>query len=1459
MSWTQEQGPTSAWSRTSTGPAEEENTKVPPLLDQRSRFLLSPVPASLAQGIPKTSATAAGLSPTSSSSSSSSTTLTLYPIESVPSHLLCAICTLPYENPVHFLPCCHVFCLECIQLWIGMNLSDDILQGELRRAYPADGDMVLENGVNAFTGYEEMSQTPYYSQSQPLQQQFMFELSRMSDSRSRSGTSTLSNSFYDSFNHLSLAQQQLLQQQQNQQRIAVLLESREMPKCPMCRTGLHINGWDRIEEQIKVPVSVSPRPRPSTNVAVAPSPLEWHERRGLSQGQRPVSGVERRARPDRFTSNGPSRGRTEAIGEEDEDEEIEMEHVGALRDRGNSGANNTLSSYPPSSSSSTHRSRQSNRSDRSQQRNLEQPIMQTDHRMHQYSNRDYNDGDNDDNYDEIQSPTTAVIGRRPSEWMQYQQRQLQAQQERQQANRLRANAAATGHYDQDETPHPYALVEERYSEQQERIRRLYLEQESQEELLRTLSARAASIIEEQEESRRRESNSGSLAFASSTGGDTANNSLHQSNMQPSELNGQRETPETSSERIDGGVTRPQPRHSLLQINTSLSRYSQPSETPSRQVSRESIHSRDIETPQNRDIEQSRQEQSNANLLGSMDNEEERSADDSDNNSIINAIQQGTRAWAQHPSSPVPSPNDDDGDMSISDSVSDSTRSSSGSQSPSLPLSPFNESTLSYRTSSTFSRSVQNNSSIRTSFSQRSTGHSQWHRYSLSLQMPTIEADDNGFGQVESVQTLGDLIADTRGDYAEQPWADHRVEEEGNVSCRKDLNMQEEDSEPTSCARLDAPKAITQPDKLLDEFDEVMSCSSSTHTKNSSEVKHEDAHESSATGLATENEDEPHVDNRTQGSSSGAALSAKFFGSPSLYWKAGSSMLTPMMRELDIHSPIATAEGSMITIADMQIDADILARARSNSIIFSDEDVHSIRERPSPIDSPMPTPSTTRPRRRFPVGFSLDGEEDDQVEDEYDEYIDDSHDAQLALESDEMNRDASEERATHEDGGNTHVPELPQEDINEQTEEVTQENIPEVNMPTVDTAHRSPAASTTSITRLEDPAMTIQDPLSAVTSDSEVLPIAHVNLTEPEQEPIPSQTATPLVRSLRATMSSPPPLPLPLPVSAVDQEAELTPHPSQPNAAPLLVADEPIPVTDEESTRATRDSRPPSIVRNTQYLGTDIPQNESTSLLDHFSSEISMNPQEEDSSAARVREHIQYRTMVRYQPKLPKAHVMSDLISQIRVQCPYKEFGCVEIMEMQNAIQHGREKCQFRMVMCPRPRCGLWMRADQIVEHVMMVEPSSSSSSSNSSSVSSPSSSGPPSNSSVRFTGRTASSMRQRNNVNSKDQQRPLRGQRALNGGSPSSMRQQQHQDAVTSAEGIIVSSEANPLIQPCAGLTWEREQLARATGIIGQLSEENSSLRQMIRQLTMQNTKLLKDKDRWQRYANIGLGLIVFY
>ncbi|KAF9175422.1 hypothetical protein BGX20_005698 [Mortierella sp. AD010] len=1258
-----------------------------------------------------------------------------------------------------------------------------------------------------------MSRLSYSSQPQPLQQQFMFELSRMGDSRAGSGASTAINSFYESFNHLSPAQQRLLQEQQNQQRIAVLLESREMPKCPMCRTGLHISGWDRIEEHIKVPVSVSPRP--SINTTTASSTSGWQDRRGLSHSQRPVSGVERRhTRPDRFTPSGLTRGHEDAIGEEDEEEEIEMEQVGTLRNRGNGNSSNGLSSP-----SSTYQSRQNTRSERTQQRYLMQPTIQTDRRM-LYSGRDENDGDDDDD-DDILSPTTAVIGRRPSEWMQYQQRQIQAQQERQQANRLRTRAAATSQHDQDEALHPHALIEERYSEQQEQIRRLYLEQESQEELLRALTARTASIIEEQEEARRRES-------TSTAGGETAEDLSRQSNTQSDLAQSQQESPETNNEGNEGGFSGSQLRQSQLQINTSLSRpnsyQGQSNEAPSinsRQTDRESVHLRETDMSQQHHDEQDRQGQSHVNPQESADNEREGSVDDNDDNSVIDNIQQETRAWAQRPSSLELSRNDEDSELSISDSISDSTRSSPGSQSPSLPFSPFNESTISYRTSSTFSHSVQNHSSIRTSLSGRPSSHS-WSRHSLSLQMPTLEADINGFDHEEGIQTLGNLMADSHRGCEEQPWADHHIEEEDHVSCRKgvDQDGQGEFSGSTTHEELATSKDTIQADTPSDGSDNIC-CGSSVPIKIDS-----------AAEPASEAADHNLADSLTPGPSSGANPGSSLLTSSSSFWKAGSS-ISPMIHDIDIHSPIATAEGTMTTIADMQIDADILARARSNSVIFSDEDMPNTRGHPSPIDSPIPTPSTVRPRHRFPAGISLDGEEDDQVEDGDGEV---SHDVQLATELDEATRAVSEENDGYDTDRENLLISNSRNDLQRrrEEEEVVQENTHEVNPPVVDIARQSLDIAAAPTAHQEDPALVIEDPLTAASSNPEVESTVHENFEEPEQEPIPGQAATPTVQPQRATLTLPPLLPLPIPASVEDQEAELTPHPDRPNSVPQVAADESIPVSNERSMSTSGDTRPGSIASDPRY-----------SVTDSLRSENSLNPHEGDTPSTRVREHIQIRTIVRYQPRLPKAHVMSDMISQIRVECPHKEFGCSETMEMQKALHHGRDKCQFRMVMCPRPRCGLWMRADQIVEHVMMVESNSASSSS----VSSPSSSDPPSNSSVRSSDHTTS-LRQRN---SRSQQRTLRGQRSLSGiGSPSV--KQQHRDMVTSTGETSNASESNSSIPPCAGLTWEREQLTRATGIIGQLTEENRSLRQMIRQLTMKNTKLVNDQNRWQRYANLGLG-----
>ncbi|KAI8348959.1 hypothetical protein B0O80DRAFT_172939 [Mortierella sp. GBAus27b] len=206
--------------------------------------------------------------------------------------------------------------------------------------------------------------------------------------------------------------------------------------------------------------------------------------------------------------------------------------------------------------------------------------------------------------------------------------------------------------------------------------------------------------------------------------------------------------------------------------------------------------------------------------------------------------------------------------------------------------------------------------------------------------------------------------------------------------------------------------------------------------------------------------------------------------------------------------------------------------------------------------------------------------------------------------------------------------------------------------------------------------------------------------------------------------------------------------------------------------------------------------------------------------------------------------MSELISQIRVECPHKMFGCAETMEMQQALQHSRDKCQFRLVMCARPRCGQWMRADQIVDHLLMVDPTATStttrvgSSNSNSSVSSPTSARS-SASSVRSSGRGVSGVSHRKvrGGNARSMNRSLRNQRQSSHGRQSSVSHQQTPETMTTSNKGEIATK----VQPCPGLSWEREQLARATGIIGQLTEENSSLRQMIRQLSLQNSKLQQE------------------
>ncbi|KAG0284084.1 hypothetical protein BGZ96_011546 [Linnemannia gamsii] len=1416
-------------------------TPSPPLLSQDTRFLLSPMPASMLQGQNQGHGQGKPTTPSSSA-------ITLYPLESVPSHLLCAICTLPYENPVHFLPCCHVFCLECIQLWIVMNLGDDLLQNELRRAYPAEEERqwILDD-------IEGQGQHPH------LQQQFMVELARMGHSRSRSGTGASGNNFYESFNHFTPAQQQLLQQQQTQQRIALLLESREMPKCPMCRTSLHIHGWDRVEEHVKVPTPTRPRPVSQANETAATTLTfsDWMRGSTQSHGERPVSGVERRRRHDRFTSNRDARGgsrggnREDAIGEE-EDEEIEMEHVRTSRSRMNhsNSSGHTMSPFPSSSSGSSFAARHQHRLEARQQ--------------------DTHDMIDDE---EIQSPTTAVIGRRPSEYT----RQLQAYQERQQAIRQRAAEASTAAEESGDVPHPHAITTGRLNEQQEQIRRLYLEQENQEEILRTLTARAAAIIEAEEESMRQVSNSNITPVSASDSSAQRESLLphheqqqqesEQADRQPTSLEQQSNRQEQvgrESEVPEHDFHRVLARQSTLQIDTTItrpsSRQSQASQNPSirsRQISYDS-ESRQGEAIDLSSIQRSGDQHGLQDLTshhpGSQRmTEEERSLDSNVTNSIISAMQQGTLAWAQRPSSlrldlggqgeplVLSTGDGDEGDMSASDSVSDSTMSSASSD---IQLSPSNESTLSYGTTSTFSHSILNQTTVGTPFSQRSSTHRNWERNSLSLQMPTIETEDTS-DDTSHRNTLDSLVEGERGGFDEQPWSDHQregEEEESHANYSKeqdglgcgpfsgstlDIEMTRAESKSRSDERVDD---IIDGEARPSSSSSQISGDIMTPSTAGQDIRVEgpvvDALETSSQLRVVQDQD-----------STGTSSDYGFQFSQSV-WTSISSGGSPLVRELDIHYPIVTAEGSVTTIANMQIDADILARARSNSILFSDDELPSVRDRPSPIDSPIPTPSTARPRQRFPAGFPL---LDDEGQPEEEEEEEEEEEAVVAVGEEVERETALQELEVAPEVHVTPVAHIeyvlsPAEPVvvEVQAEPASTPHMTALNESVVEVDE---SQSDNTVMVITSPVSSqpmivpesIQDPLSAgIAADATLLsppvdvPSAVIvsAISADQVQPV----TIPSIGPLRENVNSPPPLPLPLAAATAFQGEEAAGSGvSQEPSTRLISALERDAALDEESSLRIRPSRV-----------SDIPSSENQGPLG-AASERAAAEQTRSSRTEAVEPELaaQFRTVVRYQPRLPKAHVMSDLISQIRVECPNKQFGCAETVEMQKTLQHGRDQCQFRMVMCPRAKCGLWMRADQILEHILMVEPTSLTSSST------PPSSGPSS-------ARLASSSG-RSNKNGVTRSKPSFGSSKssqANGGHPDNH----------STVSVATASTPNPLVPSCPGLTWEREQLTRATGIIGHLTEENSSLRQMIRQLTLQNTKLTKEKDRLQRYANLGLG-----
>ncbi|KAF9352532.1 hypothetical protein BGX34_012110 [Mortierella sp. NVP85] len=1020
--------------------AATENGSMPIVLDQNSRLLLSPAPASMAQ---LTKAAGSSSLPTTSPEA-----ITLYP------------------------------------LWIGMNFGDDMLQNELRRAYPAEGEVFPELEMGAFFGYDDNSERPYLSQ----QPQSMFEMTRMGDSQPPSGT-TLNNTVHDRFLRSSSALQQL-----SQQRVAALLEVRDMPKCPMCRSGLHINGWERIEEQIKVPVSVSQRPRASgntTGTSRVPSSTSWLEQGNPTQVQRPVSGVQRRpARSNRFGPNGASRRREEAIGEEEEEEEaIEMEHVRNPRNLGHQN----------------------------------QPTVLTDRRLMQQSTLAQN------GLLEPQSPLATIIGRRPSEWMRHQQRQLQASQERQQANRLRANTAggtsdeANVSLVQDETLPPHAAGNA-HDEHQEQIRRLYLEQASQEEHLRNLTARAASFIEAAEQSRRHELDS-ALATSNQDSRDTGDNSFL--TQQDSVL----DRPDDSNDEDQ----RIQQRQAALQINTSDLGAGSHHNRSSQSIL---IEAEAVVDESSGIIDR---EQGHSHLPESPSSDTESAPNDNDdNNSIIDALQEGTRAWAQRPTSlrldldenqrPLVLSLDGEGQLSASGSFSSSTTTPPGSPSPSLPLSPSNESTLSYVTSSTFSRSAHSHAPFSASISRRASSQPHWERHSLALQMPTLDPNQYSFDDSEH----------DHEDYAEQPWLDHKMELDQETYCK--------DEDRCQGGQLSSSKSDAETMGNEVHGDSTPSCSSMSGNKSSPVVAQD-----IVAALVEEVVDTPLLESSAdtmQGSSSGADIGPNSHLCTSSNGKPldGPSTTSPLLQDLDIRCQI----GSAATIPDIQTDADTLARARSHSLALSDDDLPlSARNR---LESPLPTPSIARPRRRFPAGISLAGDDDDEENEDGDE---DTVEEEPSLEPE------------HDDHPGTARNTLPSAELatqehqstDDQSEMISSEPLQEA--ATADVAPESGAlASSHEVTSTlvpetpvtpspahEETSSIIQDPLSVVVIASESTPIpSDVDLAEQDQdqnqnqnqnqnqdqdqdqdqEHIQSQMSTPLVRPLRAVMSSPPPLLSPLP-------------------------------------------------------------------------------------------------------------------------------------------------------------------------------------------------------------------------------------------------------------------------------------------------------------------------------------------
>ncbi|KAF9579027.1 hypothetical protein BGW38_004895 [Lunasporangiospora selenospora] len=989
----------------------------------------------------------------------------------------------------------------------------------------------------------------------------------------------------------------------------------------------------------------------------------------------------------------------------------------------------------------------------------------------------------------------------------------------------------------------------------------------------------------------------------------------------------------------GAMTRTSQRQSALQIDTSATR---PSSSGHNRLSRTSTRRRSVQSS-HQDLRPESMLSSSTtvrNLNGdgipspaaivegnsdSGSNGEGNDSDDTDNNSIMEAIQQGTRAWARRASElslglnvgrePRDLEMEDGSDESALNSALDSARPPFGSQGSDHPFSPSLESNLSYGTSSTFSHSntVFNTASTEVSFSQRSSSIQQWEQHSLALQMPTMDGGQTAFSDSESLFDQ-DILADNNPDqeeYSGRPWNEVSPEEDNKAldACHHRMSLRGEHPESASESQKSLSKDVIT---KLEEGIRNGSCATTTessHIKDGASGSQSSVQENRSNSLRSSLQESDSSSSSSSSSSSNNHSVSALLQSSEQAWKSESpSGISPLLNELDIHYPIANVglEESLTPTTRMAIGAEASRmHERSVSVSMSEDgddrdqgDLRMVRENPSPVDSPIPTPSTARPRRRFPAGVSLINSESDDEADEVDEDIDemdDGTDEQGGLREEEPtvgeivqsveSPGSRVQSSRHSSSITRAAPMIQEEALSEPGQRGSMAADPEVND---DSADAQTPRNTTGQGAM--PSMLAQDPLSATEID--VAQERH-NTTEArgieDHELDTSQLIIPLVRPQRTSLSSPPPLPLPLPV-AVTRQGLYT-------STAFTAGMEGVTVRDHQSgsmlTR-TEPSNPEPRVSNSSYgLPHEVlaQQHEAFAVARHTLDVLRMRSEDVDGASddgeeetrtgeqSRLEELVQYRTLVRYQPKLPKAHVMSDLISQIRVDCPQKEYGCQEIMELQQALQHGRDVCQHRMVMCPRARCGLWMRVDQILEHILLVDPTSFASNVPLSTLSRESGSGGLVGSAGHDSGMHRSSPSSVDTLSSRQGDNSTsRGPRfghgprgagrpgiasprstgsagvAINSSTNANTHHHHGGEAQSQTQAQQSLSSVNSGIPPCPGLTWEREQLARATGIIGQLTEENSSLRQMIRQLTAQNAKLMKDKDRWQRYANLGLG-----